>query len=95
MARPPKAKNSESSTANIGFGAKLWLAADKLRNNMDAAVIMPQKASESFVAAHFARIRWVRFGLDEWNVANRADEAFGRDVQFRTSFQLPTCKIRN
>jgi type I restriction enzyme M protein len=29
-------KNSES-TANIGFEAKLWLAADKLRNNMDAA----------------------------------------------------------
>lgn len=29
-------KNSDS-TANIGFEAKLWLAADKLRNNMDAA----------------------------------------------------------
>jgi len=29
-------KNNES-TANIGFEAKLWLAADKLRNNMDAA----------------------------------------------------------
>ena len=25
------------STANLGFEAKLWLAADKLRNNMDAA----------------------------------------------------------
>lgn len=30
------AKNNDSS-ANIGFEAKLWLAADKLRNNMDAA----------------------------------------------------------
>jgi len=29
-------KNNDSS-ANIGFEAKLWLAADKLRNNMDAA----------------------------------------------------------
>ena len=29
-------KNNDS-TANIGFEAKLWLAADKLRNNMDAA----------------------------------------------------------
>ena len=37
MARPAKAKNSESSTAHLGFEAKLWLAADKLRNNMDAA----------------------------------------------------------
>ena len=30
------AKNTDS-TANLGFEAKLWLAADKLRNNMDAA----------------------------------------------------------
>jgi type I restriction enzyme M protein len=29
---PPK-----DSTATIGFEAKLWLTADKLRNNMDAA----------------------------------------------------------
>jgi hypothetical protein len=28
---------SEKSAANLGFEAKLWLAADKLRNNMDAA----------------------------------------------------------
>ena len=28
---------NNGSTANIGFEAKLWLAADKLRNNMDAA----------------------------------------------------------
>ena len=35
---PAKRKDpSESSTATIGFEAKLWLAADKLRNNMDAA----------------------------------------------------------
>jgi type I restriction enzyme M protein len=35
-ARPPK-NGSKDSTANLGFEAKLWLAADKLRNNMDAA----------------------------------------------------------
>ena len=33
---PPKASPSEKSAANLGFEAKLWLAADKLRNNMDA-----------------------------------------------------------
>ncbi len=27
----------QDSSATIGFEAKLWLAADKLRNNMDAA----------------------------------------------------------
>jgi type I restriction enzyme M protein len=33
-----KKKTTEpKTTANIGFEAKLWLAADKLRNNMDAA----------------------------------------------------------
>ena len=35
MAKTP-AKNKDSS-ANLGFEAKLWLTADKLRNNMDAA----------------------------------------------------------
>jgi len=35
MARPKK--NDTKPTANLGFEAKLWLAADKLRNNMDAA----------------------------------------------------------
>ena len=31
------AKTPKDSSANLGFEAKLWLAADKLRNNMDAA----------------------------------------------------------
>lgn len=31
------ASKTDSKTANLGFEAKLWLAADKLRNNMDAA----------------------------------------------------------
>ena len=32
-----KSKGGADSAANLGFEAKLWLAADKLRNNMDAA----------------------------------------------------------
>jgi len=36
MART-KSNGTNSSTANLGFEAKLWLTADKLRNNMDAA----------------------------------------------------------
>jgi len=35
MAKTPARKNE--SNANLGFDAKLWLTADKLRNNMDAA----------------------------------------------------------
>src|ERR1035441_7545948 len=40
MARNPQKSSSapsKDSTANLGFEAKLWLTADKLRNNMDAA----------------------------------------------------------
>ncbi len=36
MARS-KAKTPRDATAHLGFEAKLWLTADKLRNNMDAA----------------------------------------------------------
>ncbi len=36
MARA-KSRKTKDSTAHLGFEAKLWLAADKLRNNMDAA----------------------------------------------------------
>lgn len=32
-----KSNNKKNASANLGFEAKLWLAADKLRNNMDAA----------------------------------------------------------
>lgn len=35
MARGKKKK--ETTAANLGFEATLWAAADKLRNNMDAA----------------------------------------------------------
>jgi type I restriction enzyme M protein len=33
----PKTGSANGSSAQLGFEAKLWLAADKLRNNMDAA----------------------------------------------------------
>jgi type I restriction enzyme M protein len=39
MARKAASKSASNTTssANLGFEAKLWLTADKLRNNMDAA----------------------------------------------------------
>ena len=36
MPRKSSARPSNSSSADLGFEAKLWLAADKLRSNMDA-----------------------------------------------------------
>ena len=37
MARVKSTRSTPASGAHLGFEAKLWLAADKLRNNMDAA----------------------------------------------------------
>lgn len=37
MARPKASNAAPQSSATIGFEAKLWITADKLRNNMDAA----------------------------------------------------------
>lgn len=36
--KAPKAAKENKSTTNVGFEEKLWLAADKLRSHMDAAV---------------------------------------------------------
>ena len=36
-AKSKAASSKDQSSATIGFEAKLWLTADKLRNNMDAA----------------------------------------------------------
>ena len=40
MART-KSNGTNTSTADLGFEAKLWLTADELRNNMDAAGYKP------------------------------------------------------
>ena len=37
MARPKSKDSPKDTTTTIGFEAKLWLTADKLRNNMAAA----------------------------------------------------------
>ena len=60
MARGKASKSSENSAANLGFEAKLWLAADKLRSNMDAAeykhvvlgLIFLKYISDSFEEMH-------------------------------------------
>src|SRR6266478_9041652 len=76
MARPrPAARNSNS--ANIGFEAKLWLAADKLRSNMDAAeykhvvlgLIFLKYISDSFEEHH----EKLKSGEGEYAGANPED----------------------
>jgi type I restriction enzyme M protein len=56
----PKEKSNNSSTAPLGFEAKLWATADALRNNMDAAeykhvvlgLIFLKYISDAFEAKH-------------------------------------------
>jgi len=63
MAKVKKTKPSSTNGANLGFEAKLWQAADALRNNMDAAeykhvvlgLIFLKYISEAF-AAHHAKL---------------------------------------
>jgi hypothetical protein len=62
MAKTPKgpANKNNGSSANLGFEAKLWAAADALRNNMDAAeykhvvlgLIFLKYISDAFEAKH-------------------------------------------
>ena len=80
MARPKKSSSTSSkdSSANLGFEAKLWLAADKLRNNMDAGeykhvvlgLIFLKYISDSFEEHHAKLIA----GEGEFAGANPEDK---------------------
>ena len=60
MGRAKPSSHSANSSAQLGFEAKLWLAADKLRSNMDAAeykhvvlgLIFLKYISDAFEAKH-------------------------------------------
>jgi type I restriction enzyme M protein len=80
MARPKKSSSTsiKDSSANIGFEGKLWLAADKLRNNMDAGeykhvvlgLIFLKYISDSFEEHHATLIA----GEGEYAGANPEDK---------------------
>ena len=77
MARARSTSPSDSNSANIGFEQKLWLAADKLRSNMDAAeykhvvlgLIFLKYISDSFEEHHAKLIA----GEGEYTGANPED----------------------
>jgi type I restriction enzyme M protein len=72
-----KAAKKETSGANIGFEAKLWLAADKLRSNMDASeykhvvlgLIFLKYISDTFEEHHAKLVE----GKDQYDGANPED----------------------
>ena len=67
----PKARSNDTG-ANLGFEAKLWAAADALRNNMDAAeykhvvlgLIFLKYISDAFEAKHAELIAQRKQGAD-------------------------------
>ena len=71
-------KSTNGNSANIGFEAKLWLAADKLRNNMDAAeykhvvlgLIFLKYISDSFDEHHTKLVE----GKGDYEGANPEDK---------------------
>src|SRR5438046_9968441 len=77
MARAKRTSSANNSSANIGFEAKLWLAADKLRSNMNAAeyqhvvlgLTFLKYISDSFEEHHAKLLA----GGDEYAGANAED----------------------
>ncbi len=54
--KPKQAKQSNDTGANLGFEAKLWAAADALRNNMDAAEYKHVVLGLIFLKVHLRRL---------------------------------------
>src|SRR5713226_5196368 len=82
MARAKKpGTNGDTSAANLGFEAKLWLTADKLRNNMDAAeykhvvlgLIFLKYISDAFEERQAQLALWTADEQSEWYVREPQD----------------------
>jgi type I restriction enzyme M protein len=85
MARGKSNNNSKSNGATLGFEAVLWAAADKLRNNMDAAeykhvvlgLIFLKYISDAFEERHARLLKEVNQGADPEDPDEyRADNIF-------------------
>ncbi|MFO7639446.1 MAG: type I restriction-modification system subunit M N-terminal domain-containing protein, partial [bacterium] len=70
----PNKKQPNDSAANIGFESKLWLAADKLRGNMDAA-------EYKHVALGLIFLKYISDAFEELHSKLVADKAKGSDPE--------------
>ena len=62
----------DSSTATIGFEAKLWLAADKLRNNMNPAELSGARQTAT------GSPKGERGGVHQFGIPPRSNAKFAR-----------------
>ncbi len=74
MAKNNKKPATANNGANIGFEAKLWLAADKLRNNMDAAVY-------KHVVLGLIFLKYISDAFEERHAQLLAEKAQGADPE--------------
>src|SRR5271163_41004 len=72
MAREKSSSNGNG--ANLGFEAKLWLAADKLRNNMDAA-------EYKHIVLGLIFLKYISDSFEEMHQRLLADTAQGADPE--------------
>src|SRR5438128_6722511 len=97
--RTKKQSSSRETGANLGFEAKLWQAADALRNNMDAAeykhvvlgLIFLKYISDAFEAKHD------EFSAQKVNGADPEDPAKNRQPStfwFRKEARWPHLRAR-
>src|SRR5881275_1729401 len=70
----PPTNGSKDSTANLGFEATLWAAADKLRNNMDAA-------EYKHVVLGLIFLKHISDAFEEQHAALTADKKSGSDPE--------------
>lgn len=95
MAKSKNTKKKNDTAANLGFEAKMWLAADKLRNNMDAAeykhvvlgLIFLKYISDSFEEKHQQLLAEVNQGADPEDADEyRAENIFWVPKEARWQF---------
>jgi type I restriction enzyme M protein len=79
MAKKAKS-NGNGSGANLGFEATLWLAADKLRNNMDAA-------EYKHVVLGLVFLKYISDAFEEKHQALVAAKSSGSDPEDRDEYQ--------
>lgn len=101
MARGRRSNNAHKNGATLGFEATLWAAADKLRNNMDAAeykhvvlgLIFLKYISDAFEERHAQLQKEVSQGADPEDPDEyRADNIFWVPKEARWSFLRANAK---
>ena len=74
MARAKRTDHPKGNGANLGFEATLWLAADKLRNNMDAA-------EYKHVVLGLIFLKYISDSFEEYHARLLAQQSEGADPE--------------